>query len=256
MGDRPATADPAEPAREQWLEPGLDLLILTDDRRRGRYALRLPFRDATVLELALGETPDITGEFAGLAIDRTRFDLHWLATVTSIVAPGLGANSPMIVILGSADEPAPPPGPGGQGGGLACLHWCGLGTVAGRPYALLRVADDADRTPEPIADLLVTADQAARLASGGSPDRGSPAVVAHHLEGRRQSEHALLRELAAVTSEWEREKRRPDRPAGPVRDLLRRSRVVRRMVRAVRRGWLPGRRPWARQHLGARPAGD
>lgn len=242
MGDRMPAAHPWEFAGRDWLGSEPDLLVLTDGRRHGRYALQLPFRDATVMEPASDEIPDISGKYDALVIDRSRLDLGWLADAVRAAVPALRPDSPVIVVLGSGGgRPAlTPPGPVPEAGGLGGLRWWGLGMVNGQPCAALRVADDPDQPPTSVADLLVTADLAVRLAAGGNrasgqvgsgPARDAPA---RHLEDRRQSEHALLRRLAETVSELDRERKRRGRPATPVRDLLRRSRIGRGVLRAIR----------------------
>jgi hypothetical protein len=240
MGDRPASATHlGELAGCDWLGPDPDLLVLTDHQRHGQYGLRLPFRDATVLELVSGEMPGISGKFTALVVDRSHLDLGWLAAVIRATVPALRPESPVVVLLGSIGRSPAPPEPVPAAVRLESLRWRGLGTVAGWPAAVLEVSAGPDHPPTPIADLLVTTDLAVRLAAAARPaggPLGESTRLAHarHLEDRRQSEHALLRRLAGAVSEPGHERRPPGPIAVRVRNLLRRSRSGRAVLRAAR----------------------
>lgn len=77
-----------------------DLLILTDGRRRGRNALTLPFRNATVVEAVEPDLPAVSGEFDAIVVDRDQIDIDWLQMITGRLRPVLRPAGLVVVLAG------------------------------------------------------------------------------------------------------------------------------------------------------------
>ncbi|MFC0007404.1 hypothetical protein [Micromonospora siamensis] len=227
------TASDGRPAADD------ELLVITDERRRGSDALALPFRAATVLELGpqIGTLP-VTESFDTVVIDRGPLDLRWLDALVPALRPAVRPGGRLLVILDvegptDAEEPV--------AGRLTGLKWAGLGSLNGRPYAALELAEGST---EPAAQLL-TAAIAVRLGAAEGAARRD-VEVATALAGaerdRRLSETALLGQLGTLADRVEKLnkelKSRPQAPGGQqaVRAILVKSEGGRKMLGVLRRG--------------------
>jgi hypothetical protein len=214
-----------------------DLLVLTDTRHRGRDALALPFRQATVRELDIDAIPaDFKGQFDTIVIDQS-VDLHRLEATVRKVFPTLRDGGLMIIAF-DPDDDAERPNPGSTTPTFAGLRWNGLATLNGRPCALLTVDDGSSPDPAPPGVLLTTVDEALRLAhewhapTRAALDRARTRLT-EQLDERRLSEHALLDQLAVLANELE-QARRQLTWLNATRALLDRSRPGRAALQVLR----------------------
>jgi hypothetical protein len=212
-----------------------DLLVLTDSLHRGRDALALPFRQATVRELD-ADAIQIEGQFDTIVIDQS-VDLRRLEATVRNALPTLRDGGLMIIAF-DPDEGAAPPAPGSTTPAFAGLRWNGLATLNGRPCALLTVDDGSSPDPPPPGVLLTTVDEALRLAhewhapTRAALDRARTRLT-EQLDERRLSEHALLDQLAVLANELE-QARRQLTWLNATRALLDRSRSGRAALQVLR----------------------
>lgn len=203
-------ADWAAPA-DLGSSPEQDLLILTDHCRNGRNALNLPFREATVREWGVVERPATDPPaFDTIVVDTGTGGLDQLDAALTRAVPALRRGGAVIVVLGFAGS-----GSAGRGPRFDGLRWCGLTMVNGHPAAVLQVATPG-QGPQ-VEELLVTANQAVLLTSGGEEagerirlrEERAREALARFIEDRRLSEDALLRHLSMLAQQLTRERQRP-----------------------------------------------
>jgi hypothetical protein len=216
-----------------------DLLVLTDGACHGRHALALPFQQATVIELNSGDLElNIGGTFDAVAVDRSSLDLDLLNAVAAWARPVLPPHGHLVVALGSVGGESSTPSEASRASeqvsalaGLAGFRWQGLTALNGRPCAVLQLADRP--APGIVAELLTTADTAARIAARRIADRCRLDA------GRRdlwRQQKRLRQQVDALTQELE-QVRRDHRGHRLVRTVLRRSRTGRVLLRVLRPAW-------------------
>lgn len=224
--------------RARWREStSQDLLVLTNRRRRGRHALTLPFREATVMEAVDGPSSGISGTFDTVVIERDDLDADRLADVAAAALAALRPDGHLIVTLAAAPDGSTVDG--ASYGWLDNLCWVGTTTLGGLPFAVMSAADRGGEKPASTA----AASTAARFATAAAtvrqlaaiPEASGAAGVSRHLGSRRRSEHALLDHLESVLLAAEASRPRSGLQARATA-ALRRRRAGRAVLRLARRG--------------------
>ena len=225
------------PQRGGMADPIGSLLILTDGRSTGQQSLALPFRRATIRDI--NDLDQVQGTFDAAAIDIDQFDIRRIARVIGQLRAWLRVDSRIYVMLVTRGtwapdrDDGPPPDVTG-------VTWLGIGTAGTATCAMLRVDDQAARSPSPLMALeaahTATRLQSDRTAQAAEMAQRVQSELVAALEARRSSEVSLIQHVGALTRETER-LRLQYRGVSLVGTILSRSRAGRALLRAGRPAW-------------------
>jgi hypothetical protein len=187
-----------------------DLLVLVGHGRDPRDALRLPFRDATVLD-ADADLVTTRRTFDVITLECGQIDLASLDDLLCRkVLPALCPDGRVLVALDNIEAAsAVPLGPDGHEPilpGLDTVEWLGVSVVNGRPFAVLGrgvhpPTSAARAMAAAMAALAASHHATIPLRDGSGPRSGpiDPTLMRQLLDHRRH-EQALRERLEAVTA--------------------------------------------------------
>jgi hypothetical protein len=190
--------------------PTQDLLVLVGPDRDPRNALRLPFREATVLDAnadlaTTGRTFDVVIVECG-PIDLARLDDLLHRKLLPVVRPD---GRVLVALDDIGASPVPPglDGPEPKLPGLDAVEWVGVSVVNGRPFAVVgRGIGPRNSAARPVAAAIAALAATHRLSATPLRDGARPRpeltdpMVMRQLIDHRRREQALRERLEAVTA--------------------------------------------------------